>query len=433
MSALVDNQSIPLREWDGKAIILVDLDAFFASVEQLDHPEWRGKPVIVGGDPDKHGVVSTCSYEARKFGVRSAMPSSTANKLCPHAIWTGGNFARYREVSDEVMQIIRDETPYVQQVSIDEAFADITPTRINSEHPFDIASRIQERVSALGVTCSIGVGISKSVAKIASERDKPNGLTIVYPGSEDAFLKDLPIEDLSGVGPAAKRKLNENGIETLGDMGQASDVLMNAVFGKNAEMMRARAQGKDISSITPEREVKSISHEITFSESLVTRIEMEAALKTLLTKVMRRVRRKHLLASTLSIKVRFKDRSVRNAQIKLSSPSDDDLLLMTHLPKLLDKVISPGSHVILLGVGVSGFFESRSIQTPLFELEDDLNAGTSDEERPLVEDETKRKNLIAATDVLKDKFGEEAVVLGSEFRNRGNNTGSSSKNPADMR
>ena len=164
-----------LPPWEGPAILLVDLDAFFASVEQLDHPAWRGKPVIVGGDADAHGVVSTCSYEARAFGVRSAMASSLARALCPEAIWTHGHFHRYREVSAAIMAILRDETPHVQQVSIDEAFMDVTPTAVNTEHPVLVAQRIQERVAALGVTCSIGVGTSKSVAKIASDRDKPRG------------------------------------------------------------------------------------------------------------------------------------------------------------------------------------------------------------------------------------------------------------------
>ena len=167
-----DQSSHSLPPWEGPAILLVDLDAFFASVEQHDHPAWRGKPVIVGGDADRHGVVSTCSYEARAFGVRSAMPASRARALCPDAIWTSSHFGRYREMSQQVMDILRDETPFVQQVSIDEAFMDVTPNRINTTHPVVIARRIMDRVEALGVTCSIGVGTSKSVAKIASDMDK---------------------------------------------------------------------------------------------------------------------------------------------------------------------------------------------------------------------------------------------------------------------
>lgn len=169
--------------WDGPAIGLLDLDAFFASVEQLDHPEWRGRPLIVGGSPDRRGVVSTASYEARRYGVHSAMPSATAARLCPDAIWTQGNFPRYREVSAQVMDVLLQETPLVEQVSIDEAFFDVTPGRYSKESPVAICRRVIERVSELGVTCSIGIGVNKTVAKIASEREKPRGLTVVMPGT----------------------------------------------------------------------------------------------------------------------------------------------------------------------------------------------------------------------------------------------------------
>ena len=159
-------------EWAGPAIGLLDLDAFFASVEQLDHPAWRGKPVIVGGSAEKRGVVSTASYEARRFGVHSAMPSYQAERLCPQAIWTRGRYDRYREMSAAVMGFLNDETPLVEQVSIDEAFFDVTPGRWSRENPVDICRRVQERVSALGITCSIGLGVNKTIAKIASEREK---------------------------------------------------------------------------------------------------------------------------------------------------------------------------------------------------------------------------------------------------------------------
>lgn len=188
--------------WDGRAIGLLDLDAFFASVEQLDHPAWRGKPVIVGGSPERRGVVSTASYEARAYGIHSAMPSYQARRLCPDALWTKGHFARYRELSEHVMRLLRDETPLVEQVSIDEAFFDVSPGRYSRESPIEICRRIQRRVSALGITCSIGLGTSKTVAKVASERQKPRGLTVVLPGTERGFLAPLPVRALSGIGAA---------------------------------------------------------------------------------------------------------------------------------------------------------------------------------------------------------------------------------------
>lgn len=424
-----------LEPWDGPAIILVDLDAFFASVEQLDHPSWRGKPVIVGGDPDKHGVVSTCSYEAREYGVRSAMPSSRAAQLCPDAIWTHGHFSRYREMSRSIMQIIKDETPHVQQVSIDEAFADITPTRSNREHPALVANRIQQRVAALGVTCSIGLGISKSVAKIASDIDKPCGLTIVYPGREEDFLANLPVKVLSGAGPVAQEELRRNRILTLGQLAHAPEKVLASVFGKNAEMMRARALGRDASVIDVSDEVKSISHEMTFANDLTKRDDIEAAIVGLLTKVGRRLRNKQIKGKTLHLKVRFDDRTVHTAQKRLTSVSDDDIEMLPHVLDLLEKVWRPGIRIRLIGVGLSGFNASDDPQITLFdedELEEMSPEGKS-AHKPLIEDRGLRRQLLSATDSLKDRFGEDAVVMGSEFKSRGRGTGSSSKNPADYK
>ena len=425
---------LPLEPWgSAPAILLVDLDAFFASVEQLDHPAWRGKPVIVGGDADKRGVVSTCSYEARAFGVRSAMPASTAARLCPDAIWTNGSFHRYREVSRAIMSIIGDETPHVQQVSIDEAFADVTPNELNTEHPVRIAARIQRRVSELGVTCSIGVGTTKSIAKVASDMDKPRGLTVVYPGGEAAFLAPLPVRAMSGVGPAAEKALKGAGIQTLGQMAEASDGLLRSVFGKNADMMRARACGGDVSEVQPDDAVKSVSHEVSFAEDLVEQRDVDAALATLADQVGRRLRMKGLKGRTLSCKVRYDDRSVRSAQMQLPEPSDDELYLTPFLHQLVEGLWRPGIKVRLLGVAVSGFAHAASpAQDALFALDDNLPAGISGTS-PRIADERKRQGLLAATDACKDRFGEDAVRFGHELRNESNTTGSSTKIPADYK
>ena len=425
---------LPLEPWGpNPAILLVDLDAFFASVEQLDHPAWRGKPVIVGGDADKRGVVSTCSYEARAFGVRSAMPASTAARLCPDAIWTGGRFHRYREVSRAIMAIIGDETPHVQQVSIDEAFADVSPNALNTEHPVSVAARIQDRVAKLGVTCSIGVGTTKSIAKVASDMDKPRGLTVVYPGQEAAFLAPMPVRTMSGVGPAAEKALSDAGVRTLGQMASASERLLKRVFGKNAEMMRARACGGDVSPVAADDEVKSVSHEISFARDLTERADIEAALATLADQVGRRLRMKGLRGSTLTCKIRYGDRSIHTAQRKLPEPSDDELYLTPLLCELIDKVWRPGISVRLLGVAVSGFAEeARETQGALFELEGDED-GPDAASSPLIADAAKRRGLIQAKDALKDRFGEDAVRFGHELHSLGNLTGSSSKHPADYK
>lgn len=423
--------AFPLEAWEGPAILLVDLDAFFASVEQLDHPGWRGKPVIVGGDADRRGVVSTASYEARRFGVHSAMPSSTARRLCPDGIWTRGHFDRYSEVSRAIMDLLREETPHVQQVSIDEAFVDVTPTAVNREHPVAVARRIQDRVEQLGVSCSIGVGSSKTIAKIASERDKPRGLTVVYPGRERSFLAPLPVRSMSGIGAAAEAKLKSRGMSTLGDVACADEALLVRLFGKNGHVMHVRANGGDDSPITVGESAKSISSETTFAVDLTQRDEVEAVMATMAAKVGRRLRRKGLQGRTLGLKVRFSDLSIRSVQRRLEQPSDDELVLTPLLKCMIDEVWYPGTPVRLIGVSMAGFDGAQGVQTRLFDAAD--AAPNENDVAPVVKDDAKRRGLIEVTDLVKDRFGEGAVRFGRELRGEGNTTGSASKNPADYR
>ncbi len=416
--------------WNTTAILLVDLDAFFASVEQLDHPGWRGKPVIVGGDFDRRGVVSTASYEARSFGVRSAMPSAIAHSLCPHAIWTHGNFSRYREMSSAVMAMLRDETPKVQQVSIDEAFLDVTPTQINTENPVDIARRIQQRVKQLGITCSIGVGTSKTIAKIASDRDKPCGLTVVYPGEEHTFLAPLPVRSLSGVGPAAERKLAVFGIHTLGALAVADPDMLKRSFGKNGLVMHLRANGLDDTPVASDDVVKSVSNEVTFAQDLVTKHEIESALATIAAKVGRRLRRKNLRASTVTVKMRFSSRAIRSAQRTMSAPTDDENALAPYIVSLMDELWTPGRKVRLLGVATSGFVATEVFEQPsLFDDDDPCDVLVANSRARV----RRLKGLVKATDAVRDRFGEDAISFGRDLRLDANTTGSSSKSPADYR
>ena len=407
--------------WEGPAILLVDLDAFFASVEQLDHPAWRGKPVIVGGSSKRRGVVSTCSYEARKYGVRSAMPSSTADRLCPDAIWTIGHFDRYREMSNAVMEILHDETPHMQQVSIDEAFLDVSPTSINREHPVSIARRIQNRVEKLGISCSIGVGTTKAVAKLASDMDKPRGLTIVMPGSELNFMEQQPVRALSGIGPSAETKLHEFGIDTLGELAHADDELIESLLGKTGTVMLARARGLEFSPIEEDDSVKSVSNETSFGEDLSNREDIEAAIAIMAAKVGRRLRRKDLKGSTLTLKVRFSDLSFKSVQRPLKHPSDDEYVFIEMLHHMLDEIWGEGIPLRLVGVAVTGFEAEDTSQLSLFD--DELHANA----------DTKHRNLSNATDSIKDRFGESALKFGRELRLNGIDTGSSSKNPADYK
>ncbi len=398
-----------LPPWNGKAILLVDLDAFFASVEQLDHPGWRGKPVIVGGRPQDRGVVSTASYEARAYGVHSAMASSLAQSLCPHAIWTQGRHDRYREVSRQVMAILYDETPLVQQVSIDEAFADVTPTKTNRDHPVLVARRIQRRVEGLGISCSIGIGTSKAVAKIASEEEKPRGLTAVYPGTEGAFLAPMPVKALSGIGAASERALASRGIRTLGDLASANDGLLQRLLGKSGIVMKRRAQGLGDADIQQDEPVKSVSNELSFAKDLSEREDIRAAMATMAAKVGRRLRAAGLKGSTLTLRLRLGDRSTHSVQRKLRKPSDDDISWRPMLDEMLDDLWLEGLSVRLVGVGLSDFSGEDAAQRTLFDLLEEEEVGQGGEGRGC-------RDLLAATDSVRKRFGDAAVRFGSEIR-----------------
>ncbi len=419
-----------LAPWSDKAILLVDLDAFFASVEQHDHPAWRGKPVIVGGDPTRRGVVSTASYEARTFGVHSAMAASVAARLCPDAIWTEGHYGRYREVSEKIMSIIRDETPFVQQVSIDEAFADVTPNSVNTEHPIRIAQRIQRRVEELGVTCSIGVGTTKAIAKIASDMDKPRGLTVVWPGSESGFLGPLPVRQLSGIGASSEKTLKLHGIETLGDLAAADEKLVERILGKNGLIMQMRARGEDEPVKYEDEAAKSISNEMSFADYLTDRVDVMAAIGAVSAKVGRRLRAKGLAGSTLSLRIRYANRQVRSIQRRLAHPIDDEIAMRPVLEEMLAELWSDGVEIRLVGVGVSDFGgKSQPEQFSLFEDEE-----TAEREARLnLMGEKKRKKLLEATDFVRDRFGEGALHYGRELRISQNTTGTNAKNPADYK
>lgn len=401
--------------WRGRALILLDLDAFFASVEQLDHPEWRGKPVIVGGKAGSRGVVSTCSYEARTFGVRSAMPSVTAQRLCPDAIWAAPRFERYRELSERVMQIMYDESPLLEQVSIDEAFLDVSPGRFTGEDPVTVARRIQERVARLGITCSIGLASGKSTAKIASDLDKPQGLTVVLPGSEAAFLAPMNVRVLPGIGAAAAEKLKRMGVRTLGQLAARDERELAGVFGVNAPAVRLRAAGVDPREVVTESEVKSVGHERTFVENLTQRVQIEDAIDMLGSMVGRRLRRKGFAGHTVTLKLRYADLSRRTAQQTLPRRVDDETVFIPIAKRLIAEIWRPGDAVRLVGVSVSGF-EEHDEQLGLFETEE-LPKGNP--------------QVISAADKVRDKFGDGALKFGRELKLSVPTTGTRSNTDVD--
>ena len=403
-SAPEANVDIP---WEGPAIGLLDLDAFFASVEQLDHPAWRGRPVIVGGSAERRGVVSTASYEARAYGVHSAMPSAQARKLCPDAIWVQGDHARYREMSDRVMAVILDETPLVEQVSIDEAFFDVSPGHWSRESPISICRRIQSRVADLGVTCSIGLSTSKTISKIASDMDKPNGLTVIMPGGEQDFLSPLPVRSMSGIGPALQARLAERGVHTLGQLARQDPTRMEREFGIAGPSLVRRAAGLEhapVRSAYAPEEVKSVSNERTFAEDLTDRDEVEQAIRHISDLVARRLRRKALKGCVVHLKLKYDYRSGHTAQGQLPEPSDDPRQIARLALGLLDGVWHEGQPVRLLGVGVSGFSDHGPSQLGLFD-------------EPTGQDEALRR-LDETTDALRERFGSQAISYGRDLRFR---------------
>jgi len=364
-----------------RIIVHADMDAFFASVEQRDHPEWRGKPVIVGSGPHERGVVSTCSYEARKFGVHSAMPSRTAYEKCPHAIFVRPNMKAYAETSDRVFAIFERFTPFVEAVSIDEAFLDVT----GSAHLFGGAVPLAEKLRAAvkdecGVTCSVGVAPNRLLAKIGSEQRKPNGLfAMPFDWREiEAFLAPKPVGILWGVGKKTADVLARYGYRTCGDLQRADERFLVRILGEcAAESIRAHAFGRDDSAVESEGgEEKSVSREYTFAEDESDRETVRNALIELADEVGRRFRREERWASTGKLKLRDADFNTLTRQAKFPLAARDDISFRHMALGLFDREWPEGASntVRLVGFGVSDFRdtpeepEPELFDTPLSDL-----------------------------------------------------------------
>ena len=341
-------------------ILHADFDAFYASVEQLDNPELSGKPVVVGGSAEGRGVVASASYEAREFGVRSAMPMRTAQRLCPQAIRVGARFDRYREISRRVMSIFRDLTPLVEPLSLDEAYLDVTVAVDEGQPPAIIAARLKARVrEELGLTISVGVATSKSIAKIASDIDKPDGLTVVAPGEERAFLAPLPIRDLWGVGPKTAERLIADGIETIGDIARQDEGWLRDRFGRHGAQMQRLALGQDSSPVVVRRETKSVSAETTFSRDTGDPEQLQEVVNRLSQRVAQQLRQKQLQGRTVKLKLRLADFTTftRQRTLPYSVQSADDL--SQYAVELLRVELYGRRRFRLVGVGVSGFEQSE--------------------------------------------------------------------------
>jgi DNA polymerase-4 len=334
-----------------RTILHADMDAFYASVEVLDDPSLRGRPVIVGGDPGGRGVVSAASYEARRFGVHSAMPLRTAQRLCPTGVFLPVRPDRYREVSERVMAIFASFTPLVEPISLDEAFLDVTASRTAFGSGEAIARRIKARVhDELGLTVSVGVATNKLCAKVASDLRKPDGLVVVPPGGEADFLAGLPIRRLWGVGPAAAEALRDFGVTTIGQLAALPAATLRRRFGKHGSDLAERARGIDPSSVIPWLAPRTIGHEHTFDHDVVADATLDATLLDLADSVAGRLRRHDLAARGVQLKLRYEGFDTITRQAILPRPTRESRPIYEAAITLLRRARSSSRAVRLIGV-----------------------------------------------------------------------------------
>lgn len=355
-----------------KVFLHMDLDAFFASVEQHDNPSYRGKPVIVGGIPgDKRAVVSTASYEARKFGVHSAMPLTKAVKLCPNAIFVRGSFKRYREISSRIMSILKDFSPVVIQISIDEAFVDLTGTEKLFGPPEITAEKIKARIrDETGLTASVGIAGTMYIAKIASDYKKPDGTTYIPKGLEEEFLDSLPIEKLWGIGAKTLSRLREAGIFTTSELRRKSKPLLESLFGNSlGQMLYDAARGGKSITFGKEAASHSISSERTFKTDISDMYLIETKLMELCREVARRMKNENIKSKTAFLKIRYNDFTTVSAQETSNSfiTNSDDLF--ARCKNIYYRKYENGKRIRLLGVGVFAE-ENSSPQAELFDFAD---------------------------------------------------------------
>lgn len=340
---------------NGKVILHVDMDAFFVSVEEVLNPRLRGKPVIVGGDPNGRGVVSSASYKAREYGVRSAMPMKKAKRLCPKGIFIRGSHHLYAEYSHRIMEVLGRYTPALEVVSVDEAYLDITGClRLHKADPVTLAQRIREHIkSEVGTPCSIGVGSNKLIAKIAANLAKPNGILYVRPGHEASILAPLSIEKMPGVGPSAAKELRMLGIRRIGDLTNIPADALERVFGRRGSDMVARARGFGAERIETRAETKSMGREVTFAVDTADKDQLEATLSYLSESVGRRARKAGFSFQRVTIKLRYEDFHTYTRSRVIERPTSGTATLFRVARELLRALLSRRSRVRLIGVSVS--------------------------------------------------------------------------------
>lgn len=383
-----------------RTILHLDLDAFFCAVEMLLNPALIGVPFAVGGQPDKRGVVASCSYPARRYGVRSAMPMSRAVQLCPALTIVPHHFDEYHRMSGLVMGELRQVTPLVEQISIDEAFLDVTGLKGT---PQEIALGVQRIVNRYQLPCSLGVSTNKLVAKIANNMGKarakgdtpPNAVEVVEVGKEAEYLSRLPIEELFGVGPRTAERLHQIRVRTIGDLTRIPETQLVAMFGKFGHDLYQRSRGIDERAVTTEHETKSIGRETTFTQDVRDGDVLKRMLRRQADHVAWRMRREKQRAHTVRIKLRWADFTTLSRQLTLPQASDDEDEIFSAALQLFDQTWIPGKAVRLIGVTVAGFDEQRQLSLL---------------DRP--KDERKER-LHQALDDIRSRFGERSITRGS--------------------
>ena len=383
-------------------ILHVDMDAFYASVEELDDPGLAGQPVVVGGTPDGRGVVAAANYIARRYGVHSAMPAAQARRLCPDAVFIRSRMDRYVEVSRELRGIFARYTPLVEPLSLDEAFLDVTSSLRLFGDGKSIARRIKGEIRAeLGLVASVGVAPNKFLAKLASDLDKPDGLVVVPADGIQAFLDPLPVSRLWGVGKVANRRLGELGVHTIGDLCHLPRDLLTGHFGQPAAHLLALARGVDDRRVVPDRDAKSISHETTFAADIGDAEVLKSWLLELCEQVATRLRRQDLRGKTVFIKMRYGDFRTVTRSESLDAPTNVTQELYASAARLLRAQLArdPGA-LRLLGMGVSAVTTESMEQGQLFEQ------GEREHQR----------RIDTVVDAIKSRFGSRAMRRGGGAR-----------------
>ena len=388
-----------------RTIFHVDMDAFFVSVEELYDPSLKGKAVVVGGQRNERGVVSAASYEARKFGVHSAMPLRTAAKQCPHAIFVDGHPERYRECSEKVYKVLGMFTPQLEMASVDEAYLDMTGTERLHGPPLRAAHNLHLRMKAdTGLNCSVGIGSSRLIAKVCSGQAKPNGVLWILPGEEAKFLAPLDVREIPGVGKVMESHLHALGIKKVGDLARLEEHELEDRFGKWGMALAGKARGEDAggwfdAEVGADLDAKSISHEHTYNVDTADIAQLESTLMRLSEMVGRRLRESNFYARTLQLKLRYKDFSTITRAHSLPNPTQLDIEIFEAIRTLFRKNWKKGFEVRLLGVHAAHF----STQAAQIDLLDNTR-------------QQRWKDALAAADKLRDKFGESSVGLAAGLR-----------------